>query len=566
MPFHAYPPLSFRGKKYLPSSKHKGNYDVIIISGDAYVDHPSFSCAVIYRCLERLGLKVAVIAQPDVLKNEDFQEFGEPKLFFAVVSGVMDSMVANYTAAKMPRSTDRLSPKGQPKLRPKRALIAYTQKLKELYKNSSIVIGGIEGSLRRFVHYDYWENRLRDPILFDAHADILIYGMAEAVLEKVVNWYKSGSKDAPPQIAQTCIKTKKGHIPENLKGRLEYLPSVENCRASKEKFMQLSARLDVSVVPSQKVLVQEHPKGNILCFSPTEEDLKGELDVLNKLSFNRRSHPIYGEEIPGIVPVQFSIQSHRGCLSACSFCALSIHQGRYIRSRAKEEILAEIASFTKHPDFKGVVPDVGGPSVNMYGWSCKIGGCNTRMCVYPKICKHLVHSLKPLAELLKAAAKLPGVKKVFVGSGIRYDLIREDEWDLFEYIVFNHVSGQLKVAPEHFNRKVLTLMRKGENADFGRFVGRFYRSCSSRRRKLFVVPYLMTAFPGCDGADKELAHKIKELNLVHEQIQEFTPTPGSLASAMYYTEQDWRCNAIKVAKNEGERKQGRRLIQRRKKP
>jgi uncharacterized radical SAM protein YgiQ len=564
MPFYAYPSLSFRGKKYDSNPNCKKNYDVIIVSGDAYVDHPSFSCAVIYRCLESLGLKVAIIAQPDILKNEDFQEFGEPSMFFAVVSGVMDSMVANYTAAKMPRNNDRLSPKGEAKLRPKRALVAYTQKIKELYKNSSIIIGGIEGSLRRFVHYDYWENRLRDPILFDAPADILIYGMGESVLKAVVNWYRNGRKDEPPQLAQTCIKTRKGHFPKKLEGRLEYLPSVQACKESKEKFMELSVRLDVSVVPSDLVLVQEHPKGDILCFSPTESDLNGELEILNKLPFNRRSHPIYDDEIPGLVPVQFSIQSHRGCLSACSFCALSIHQGRYIRSRSQEAILAEIASFTKHPDFKGVVPDVGGPSVNMYGWSCKIGGCSTRMCVHPRICKNLVHSLKPLAELLKAAAKIPGIKKVFVGSGIRYDLIRDDEWDLFEYIVFNHVSGQLKVAPEHFNRQVLTLMRKGENADFARFIGRFYRSCSSRRRRLYVVPYLMTAFPGCEGADKELAQRIKELNLVHEQIQEFTPTPGSLASAMYYTEQDWRGRPIRVVKNEGQRKLGRRLIQRRK--
>lgn len=564
----AYPTLAFRDRLYYSESdKEKNNYDVILVCGDAYVDHPSFAAAVLFRLLESYGLNVAVIAQPDINNDKDFLVFGKPNLFFAVVPGAMDSMVANFTSSKMPRSKDRLSPGGKSGLRPKRALTAYVQNLRKLFKGSSIVIGGIEASLRRFVHYDFWEDRLKDPILMDASADFLIYGMCEQALKPVVDWYVNNKDhkalrdcDTIPRLPQTCIRVKHGLYKEKL-SNYEILPSVEECKSDKKAFMKLSSILDVSVRPDCKILIQEHQKGDIICFPPSERAFNEEAKIMGELKYNRRVHPLYEEGVPGLEPVQFSVQSHRGCLSACSFCALSIHQGRIIRSRSIESIVEEVKGFVKHPDFKGVIPDIGGPSINMYGWYCSVGGCSKRMCVHPNICSNLRHSLKPLVKLLKTVSEIPGVRKVLLGSGIRYDLIRDDEWELFEYIMKNHVSGQLKVAPEHFDKKVLHYMRKGENADFSKFASKFYTSCEKIGKKLFIVPYLMTAFPGSKNGDRVLASKIKEMHLVHEQLQEFTPTPGSMGSAMYYTETDWEGKSIDVAKKHLERGEGRKRIQ-----
>ncbi len=556
-----YPSLAFRGKKYITNSdKNRKNFDVVLVSGDAYVDHPSFPTAVICRLFQYLGLSVAIIAQPDWNSEEDFKVWGEPNLFFAVTSGAMDSMVANYTSASMPRSKDRLSPDGTPGLRPKRALQVYVQKIHQLFKKSFIIAGGVEASLRRFSHYDYWENKVKDPILMDAPANMIVYGMGEAVYPKILHWLRNKTQSFP-QIPQTLIKVKKDSWRDVIKSNYTILPSIDDCRKDKSIYMELAKILDVCMKPGADILIQQHPKGDIICFPPTAEIFNEEISIMEKLKYNRRSHPIYDKPIPALEPVQFSVQSHRGCLSACSFCALSLHQGRIIRSRSKESILQEIKEFTNHPDFKGVVPDVGGPAVNMYGWECSIGGCNKRACIYPSICKNLKHSLKPLAEVLKAASKIKGIKKVFLGSGLRYDLIGNDEWDIFEYIIFNHVSGQLKVAPEHFDKKVLHLMRKGENADFGCFAKKFYDSCHKHNQKLFLVPYLMTAFPGSIEGDKILINKVKELHLVHEQIQEFTPTPGSIGTAMYYTEQDFDGNKLCVPKNKTDRMKTRSKLQ-----
>ena len=561
--FLEYPTISFRGKQYVaPKDAGRKKYDVVMISGDAYVDHPSFPSAVVYRLLEYLGLSVAIIAQPDWNNDSDFTVWGEPNLFFTVAPGAMDSMVSNYTSASMPRSKDRLSPDGIPGLRPKRALQVFVQKIHQLFKNSYIIAGGVEGSMRRFSHFDYWENKVKDPVLMDAPANLLIYGMAEAVYPKVIEWLKNGNKDCFPQIPQTVIKVKHESWRDIIKSRFTVLPSIESCRTDKKVFMELAKILDTCLRPNADIYIQQHQKGDIICFPPTAEMFDEETAIMDKLQFNRRSHPIYERPVPGLEPVQFSVQSHRGCLSACSFCALSLHQGRIIRSRSKKSILAEIASFVGHPDFKGIVPDVGGPAVNMYGWECAIGGCNRRMCVHPTICKNLRHSLKPLAEVLKEAKAIKGIKRVFLGSGLRYDLIRDDEWDVFEYIVFNHISGQLKVAPEHFDKRVLELMRKGANADFASFARKFYSSCDRHGKKLFLVPYLMTAFPGSQEGDKKLVKTVKELHLVHEQIQEFTPTPGSMGSAMFYTETDFEGKPVWVPKKHSERMATRSKLQR----
>ncbi len=548
-----YPALSFRGRVYPAALHRKPQYDVILVSGDAYVDHPAFPVAVVCRCFEKLGLSVAVIAQPDWTSDQDFLVWGAPAKFFAVVPGAMDSMVANYTATGMPRSTDRLSPGGKAGLRPKRAAQVYVQKIKQLFKNIPVVLGGVEASMRRFVHYDFWEDRLRDPILFDAPADILVYGMAESVLERVVEWLIMPQRSAIPVIPQTCIRIRHDSWRSVLQKAPLILPSVAECRSDKNAFMQMSLSIDRIIRPGGQILVQQHPKGDILSFPPDREDLQRETELMGEIQYNRRVHPLYQEPVPALEPVQFSIQSHRGCVGACTFCALSLHQGRVIRSRSAQSILKEAAGFVEHPDFKGVIPDVGGPAVNMYGWQCAVEGCSNGICSEAELCRSMSGSLEPLANLLQRIAEIKGIRHVFVGSGLRYDLIREDEWQIFEKIVFGHVSGQLKVAPEHFDRRVLQLMRKGAGADFAQFAARFYQSCRQHGKKLFLVPYLMSAFPGCEDNDVILAQKVCELKLAHEQIQEFTPTPGSLATAMYYCQTDFRGKPVKILKNRNQR-------------
>jgi radical SAM superfamily enzyme YgiQ (UPF0313 family) len=539
-----FPPLAFRGKIYPGPQATGQQYDVILVSGDAYVDHPAFPAAVVCRLLQHTGLRVAVISQPDWQKDSDFTVWGTPARFFAIAPGAMDSMVANYTATRMPRSKDRLSPGGEPGLRPKRASQIYSQKVRQLFKKTPVLLGGVEPSMRRFVHYDFWEDKLRNPILFDAPADILLYGMAESAVQKVIGWLSDENKEPLPQIPQTCIKVKSGSWQGRLKQPYEILPSLAACQSDKKEFMKLALIVDKAVRPSGPVLVLQHPKGDIISFPPDIADLNQEFKIMDELKFARQVHPLYAAGVPALEPVQFSLQSHRGCVGACSFCALSLHQGRTIRSRDLKSIVAEAKDLLAHPQFKGTIPDVGGPAVNMYNWEKPE---NTG-------------SIRPILEVLQAVAQIDGIRHVFLGSGLRYDLLKPEEWQLFEKIVFNFISGQLKVAPEHFDREVLMLMRKGANSDFAAFVSRFYASCRKHKKNLFLVPYLITAFPGSHKTDSLLVKKVKELNLVHEQIQEFTPTPGSLASAMYYCEMDMNFRPLKVLKKRAERLNTRKHV------
>jgi len=558
MPWFEYPNLRALGKTYRQDKR--GGYDVVLISGDAYVDHPSFPAAVICRRLEDLGLKTAVIAQPDWRSTDDFKVFGAPNLFFAVTAGSMDSMVANFTAMKMPRREDRLSPAGKPGLRPKRAVQVYCQRLRESFPETPIVIGGIEASLRRFSHYDFWEDRIRDSILIDSNADLLVYGMAEAVLPSIVEWFAKrniANRDEIPHFPQTCIRVKPGSWKEFEYPAPLMLPTAQECRDNPEAFLRLSKILDAGVSAMPNMIVQKHPKGDIVCFPFARENWTEETLLISKGKYNRRAHPLYQDPIPGLIPVQFSVISHHGCLGTCTFCALSAHQGRCIRSRTPQSIIDEIRSFTKHPDFKGTVPDIGGASVNMYGWHCLRDSCVGRNCTLPGICSNLSGGLKPLADLLRRAAAVPGVKHVFVGSGLRYDLVRTQDVNEFEYLIENHVSGQLKVAPEHLDKAVLNMMRKGADSDFADFVAKFRESAKKVGKKIFLVPYFMTVFPGSGESDEKIKDFVAQHRLVHEQVQEFTPTPSTLATAMFYAERDLDGNPIKTAKNIIERKAGR---------
>ncbi|MGM0600813.1 MAG: YgiQ family radical SAM protein, partial [Candidatus Rifleibacteriota bacterium] len=344
-----YPSLAFRGKTYKPSADNREEFDVILITGDAFVDHPAFPAAVVCRSLEKLGCTVAVIAQPDWKNPEDFRVWGKPRKFFAVAPGAMDSMVANFTATRMPRSNDRLSPGGKPGLRPKRAVQVYTQMLRRLFPGTPLVIGGIEASLRRFVHYDFWEDKLRDPVLMNAPADLLVYGMAESVLPEIVKYFSGKPEYKPARIAQTCIRVKHNSWKDWLNEQPLILPSVEECRKNADSFLKMSLILDKSVRPEGSVLIQQHSKGDIICFPPDTSTYQREIENFDELRFNRQVHPLYKEKVPALEPVQFSIQSHRGCVGACSFCALALHQGRFIRSRDSKVLVDEAKNFLQHP-------------------------------------------------------------------------------------------------------------------------------------------------------------------------------------------------------------------------
>jgi uncharacterized radical SAM protein YgiQ len=424
-----------------------------------------------------------------------------------------------------------------------------------------VVVGGVEASLRRLAHYDFWEDRIRDSVLTDSGATLLVHGMAEAVLGRVVAWFRDPAPGATPRIPQTCVRVPPGAGREFAGPGALVLPTAEACRREPARFMELSRILDRSVRPGAPVLVQPHPKGDVVCFPPAAEDLAAEPGLIDGVGFNRRAHPLYDEPVPGLDPVRFSVVSHRGCAGACTFCALGAHQGRTIRSRPAEAVLAEVRALAGHPDFRGTIPDIGGPSVNMYGWECAAGGCAAGACTPPVRCPRLRGGLAPLADLLRRAAEVPGVRHVYLGSGVRYDLIRESDWDDFERILEHHVPGQLKVAPEHVDPRVLALMRKGARGDFAAFAARFEAAARRLGKQLYLVPYFMTAFPGSRGRDGAIAELVRSRHLAHEQIQEFTPTPATLATAMYATGLDPGGRPLDVPRGDAERREGRRRIQ-----
>lgn len=553
--FLDYPTIFATKKVYINRySSSTQNYDVIIISGDAYVDHHAFPTAVIARLFQYYGLNVAIIAQPDWCNDEEFKVFGKPNLCFAVTAGSMDSMVANYTSQKYPRSIDRLSPGGKTGFRPKRAIKVYTQKLRSLYPDTPIIIGGIEASLRRFVHYDFWEDKINPPILIDAPADLLVYGMAEGVVKYVIDWLVKASgnrkKLIPTMLPQCCVKTNKNNyslyldIVKNLKHIS--LPSYSELASNKQKLIETYVLLENSNKPDAPIIIQPHPKGSVICFPPIEESYFQEIKVFNALRFLRNQHPIYEEEIPALKPVQFSVVSHRGCLGRCTFCALALHQGRRIRSRNISSIVYEVREcVVNHSQFRGTVPDVGGPSINMFGWDVK---------------PNTIHNL---VELLRNIRNIDQVNFVFLGSGLRYDLIKDDKSELeaLEELLKFHISGQLKVAPEHVDKDVLRLMRKAPNANFEKFIDTFNNICKKIGVELYIIPYFMTCFPGSVGKDWKIAEFVKKHKLAHKQIQEFTPTPGTLASIMYFTELDYNLCKISVAKKLSERAESRKIIQ-----
>ncbi|MTK13378.1 MAG: YgiQ family radical SAM protein [Clostridiaceae bacterium] len=533
--------------KFLPVSKNdlkaKGidQLDFIIVTGDAYVDHPSFGTAIISRVLENEGFTVGIIAQPNWNNADDFKKLGKPKLGFLVNSGNIDSMVNHYTVARKRRHDDLYSPSGESGHRPDRAVIVYSNRVREAYKDVPVIIGGIEASLRRFAHYDYWDNKVRRSILLDSKADLLIYGMGEKTVVQIANLLKYGMSIQKVTDVRGTVYLSNGL--SQLRDFVE-VPSFEEVSTNKEtyaesyklEYFEQDAIRGKTVVQkhSDKYIVQNPPQ-----FSLTEE----EMDVVYNLPYTRNYHPMYEAKggIPAIKEVKFSITSHRGCFGGCSFCALTFHQGRTIQNRSQKSIIDEATLLTSLDDFKGYIHDVGGPTANFRHKACKIqetaGVCKNRQCLSPTPCKNLIVDHKEYLSLLRQIRKIPGIKKVFIRSGIRYDyLVYDKNTDFFEELCKHHISGQLKVAPEHISDKVLKQMGKPKKEVYDKFSKKYFEINKKIKKNQFLVPYLMSSHPGSDlNASVELAQYIKSMGYTPEQVQDFYPTPGSLSTTIYYT-------------------------------
>lgn len=531
-----------------------GELDVILISGDAYVDHPAFGTAVISRIMEDEGLRVAIVPQPNWQDDlRDFKKMGRPNLFFGVTSGCMDSMVNHYTASKRRRSTDAYTPGGDAGFRPDYATTVYTRILKNLYPDVPVLIGGIEASLRRVTHYDYWKDELFPTILKSSGADMLVYGMGEMPLREIIRLARRGvpfsSMKTIPQTAVLVPKT--AGLPKNKNWEDLTLHSHEVCLKDKKAFAanfkhieqesnKVQARRIVQMV-GEDYLVVNPP------YPPMSED---QIDTSFDLPYTRLPHPKYNKRgsIPAYEMIRFSINMHRGCFGGCSFCTISAHQGKFIASRSEESILKEVDAVTKMPDFKGYISDLGGPSANMYRMKGKdqsiCDRCVAPSCIHPVVCSNLDTSHKPLTEIYKKAAAHPEVKKAFVSSGIRYDLLvdgynKKNDGSLDEYmdqLVENHVCGRLKVAPEHTSDNTLRVMRKPSFKHFHEFKKKFDRANKKFGLNQPLIPYFISSHPGSEAEDMaNLAAETKDMGFKLEQVQDFTPTPMTVATIIYYT-------------------------------
>lgn len=542
--------------------------DFIIVSGDAYVDHPSFGVAIISRVLESHGYKVGIIAQPNWRSSEDFTRFGQPKYGFLVAAGNIDSMVNHYSVSRKKRKKDYYTPNGEMGKRPDRATIVYSQKIREVYPDATIILGGIEASLRRLGHYDYWDNKVRKSIIIDANADLLIYGMAELSMVAVADALASGLtiKDIT-YVEGTVFKTK------DIRLAFEpiILPAYEEIVRSKTKYAtSFYEQYKNTDSIKAKTLVEPYQGWYVVQNKPSRPLTQAEFDDVYSLPYMRTYHPSYNRigHIPAIDEVQFSLIQNRGCYGGCNFCALTFHQGRVMQARSKQSIVSEAKIMIQDPNFKGYIHDVGGPTANFRTPSCKHqeehGVCKSKQCLWPKACNNLDVTHKEYTEILKELRSLPKVKKVFVRSGIRYDYVMYDKDDsFFRELVQHHISGQLKVAPEHISNQVLDLMGKPRKELYLKFVEKYKKLNLEYNKEQYLVPYLMSSHPGSDlHAAIELAEYLRDLNHQPEQVQDFYPTPGTLSTAMYYTGLDPRSmQPVYVAKTTKEKAMQRALLQ-----
>ncbi|GAA0123353.1 YgiQ family radical SAM protein [Clostridium faecium] len=533
--------------EFLPISKEdmkKQNIeqlDFIIITGDAYIDHPSFGTAIIGRILESEGYTVGIIAQPNWNTVDDFKKLGEPKYGFLINSGNIDSMVNHYTAFKKRRSDDLYSPGGKSGYRPNRAVIVYSNRAREAYKNVPIIIGGIEASLRRFAHYDYWDDKVRKSILMDSKADLLVYGMGEKPIIEIAKFLSYGNS-----IERLHHVRGTSYITKDISNIKDYilLPSFEEVSTDKRAYAnsyKLYSKEQDAIWG--KTIVEPYGDRYIVQNPPQHPLTEKDMDKVYNLPYTRTYHPIYEPMggIPALKEVKFSITSHRGCFGSCSFCALTYHQGRVIQNRSQQSIIDEAKLLTEDKDFKGYIHDIGGPTANFRHRACKKqiehGVCKDKQCMFPSPCKNLIVDHSEYLSLLKKVRSLPKIKKVFIRSGIRYDYLMEDKnTKFFHELCEHHISGQLKVAPEHISDKVLAQMGKPKKQVYDNFRKKYEAINKKLGKKQFIVPYLMSSHPGSDiDAAIELAEYIKTMGYMPEQVQDFYPTPGSLSTTIYYT-------------------------------
>ncbi|WP_426349054.1 YgiQ family radical SAM protein [Alloiococcus sp. CFN-8] len=561
--------------KFLPISreemKERGweQVDFVFVTGDAYVDHPSFGHAIISRVLEAQGYKVGIISQPDWKDEESIKVFGKPRLGFLVSSGNMDSMVNHYTVSKKRRKTDAYTPGGVIGKRPDHATVVYCNLIRRSFKSIPIIIGGIEASLRRLAHYDYWSDALKRSILLDSQANILVYGMGEKSIVEIADALDSGLNiEDITFIEGTVYKTK------TLESVYDatILPTFEELKKEKSNYAKSFYTQYCNTDPfSGRRLVEPYGDKEYIVQNPPAKPLEqGEMDSVYNLPYTREAHPSYEKMggIPAISEVKFSLSSNRGCFGGCNFCALTFHQGRIIQTRSHDSLLNEAELITNDKDFKGYIHDVGGPTANFRHTACekqlKKGACINKQCLFPSPCKNLKVDHEDYLELLRKLRNLPKVKKVFIRSGIRFDYVMADKKDRFiKELCSNHVSGQLKVAPEHISDNVLKLMGKPENKVYKSFVDKYYKINKQINKNQFLVPYLMSSHPGSSMKEAvELAEYVRDIGYMPEQVQDFYPTPSTISTCMYYTGYDPRSmKKVYVPKNPHEKAMQRALIQ-----
>ncbi|MDK0543480.1 YgiQ family radical SAM protein [Clostridium perfringens] len=543
--------------------------DFVLVTADAYIDHHSFGTAIISRVLENAGYKVGIIAQPDWKSVDDFKKLGRPRLGFLVNGGNMDPMVNHYTVSKKLRKKDLYTPKGEMGKRPDRATIVYCNKIREAYKDVNIVIGGIEASLRRFAHYDYWDNKVRKSILVDSGADLLVYGMSEKQIVEVADFLNQGFDGKYIRhIPGTC------YIADSLDEIYEehiVLPSFKEVSSDKRTYAEcFKIQYDEQDPVRGRTLVQEHNGKYVVINKPEMPLSREELDRVYALPYQKTYHPIYEKDggIAAIEEVKFSLVSSRGCSGNCSFCAITFHQGRIVTSRSEYSIVEEAEEITKYDDFKGYIHDIGGPTANFRKPACKkqltLGACKHKRCMSPGICKNMEVDHREYLHLLRRVRKLPGIKKVFIRSGLRYDYIMADKDDtFFKELVEHHVSGQLKVAPEHVSPNVLKYMGKPAGKTYDEFRRKFFRITERLGKKQFIIPYLMSSHPGCKLEDAiMLAEYLRDINYQPEQVQDFYPTPGTLSTTMFYTGLDpLTMEEVYIPRSKEEKAMQRALLQ-----
>lgn len=539
--------------------------DIVLVTGDAYIDHPSFGVALIGRWLESLGYKVAILAQPDWKSADAFREIGKPRLFWAITSGAVDSRLNDYASMGHKRKRDVYSPNGETGRRPAKTLLTYSARAREAYKDVPIVLGGLEASLRRMAHYDYVEDKMKRSVLIDAKADLLVHGMGELAISEIAARLDAGEHISQlNNIPGTAFPVRRDTV---LPEKYAELPSLDAINENHELFMEAHTAYQKNCFPEGLPVLQDQGAGKIMMMPPARALNTHEMDTLYNLPFTREVHPHFTKmgEVPALEPVKFSVTTHRGCFGGCSFCSIYFHQGKAISSRSVDNVIGEIEMLSSRNDFTGTIQDFGGPTANMYGMSCKKGKiCNRQSCVYPNICKHLDCDYSQMLDLMRlvAAWKQAGNKRhAFIASGVRYDLANLcDEY--ISLLCREFTGGHLKVAPEHFCDKVLDYMGKPGFGEFAKFEEKFVSQSKKVGKEQYIVPYFISAHPGCSPEDAiALTEYLVGRNWMPQQVQDFTPSPLSLSTAMFVSEIDDKGNKIFVAKGHSAKKLQASLLQ-----